>query len=132
VLSAFASFLRLASILLCLIVSVSFALFAISQTSNASAHQQHVLNGEIAPPQEGETAAEAAAAAKKTSTDGQASKGSARRTIDEVAEAITSPFSALTDSSSSEWLKRGVLLALTLAIYGFGLSFLARAIRVRL
>jgi hypothetical protein len=52
--------------------------------------------------------------------------------IDEVAEAATSPFSGLIDNSSSEWLKRGVLLALALAIYGFGLSFLARAIRVRL
>jgi hypothetical protein len=130
--SAIASFLRLASILLCLIVGVSFALFAISQTSNASAHQQRELNGEIPPPQEGETAAEAAAAAKKTSTNGQASKGSPRRVIDEVAEAVTSPFSGLTNSSSSEWFKRGVLLALTLAIYGFGLSFIARAIRVRL
>jgi hypothetical protein len=130
--SAIASFLRLASILLCLIVGVSFMLFAISRTSNASAHQQRVLNGEVAPPQEGETAAEAAAAAKKTSTDGQASKGSPRRVIDEVAEAVTSPFSWLIDKSSSEWLRRGVLLALALAIYGFGLSFLARAIRVRL
>lgn len=131
-LSAIASFLRLASILLCLIVGVSFALFAINQTSNASAHQQQELSGEIPPPQEGETAAEAAAAAKKTHTDGQASKGSPRRVVDEVADAVTSPFSGLIDSSSSEWLKRGVLLALTLAIYGFGLSFLARAIRVRL
>jgi hypothetical protein len=130
--SAIASFLRLASILLCLIVGLSFALFAISQTSNASAHQQGMLNGEIPPPQEGETAAEAAAAAKKRSTSGQASKGSPRRVIDEVAEAVTSPFSGLIDGSSSEWLKRGVLLALTLAIYGFGLSFIARAIRVRL
>lgn len=130
--SAIASFLRLASIVLCLIVGVSFALFAISRTSNASAHQQRVLNGEIAPPQEGETSAEAAAAAKKTSTDGQASKGSPRRVIDEVAEAVTSPFSGVIDNSSSEWLRRGVLLALALAIYGAGLSFLARAIRVRL
>jgi hypothetical protein len=130
--SAIAGFLRLASILLCLIVGVSFALFAINQTSNASAHQQRELNGEIAPPQEAETAAEAAAAKKRTSTNGKASKGSPRRVIDEVAEAVTSPFSGLVDSSSSEWLKRGVLLALTLAIYGFGLSFLARAIRVRL
>jgi hypothetical protein len=124
--------LRLVSIVLCLIVGVSFALFAISRTSDASAHQQRVLSGEIPPPQEGETAAEAAAAAKKASTNGQARKGSPRRVIDEVAEAVTSPFSGLIDGSSSEWLKRGALLALTLAIYGFGLSFLARTIRVRL
>lgn len=131
-LSALARCLRLVSVVLCLIVGVSFALFAINQTSNASAHQQRELNGEIAPPQEGETAAEAAAAARKTNTDGQASKGSPRRVIDEVAEAVTSPFSGLIEDSSSEWLKRGGLLALALAIYGFGLSFLARAIRVHL
>jgi hypothetical protein len=131
VLSALAGALRLASIVLCLIVAVSFGLFAISQTSNASAHQQRELSGEIPPPQEGQTPAEAAAA-QKTAGGGQASKGSARRTIDEVAEAVTSPFSGLTDGASSEWAKRALLLILTLALYGFGLSFLARALRVRL
>jgi hypothetical protein len=131
VLSVIARCLRLASILLCVIVSVSFVLFAISQTSDASAHQQRELSGAIPPPQEGATAAETAAA-QREATSGQASKGSARRTIDEVAEAVTSPFSAITDGSSSEWLKRGALLLLTLAIYGFGLSYLSRAIRVRL
>jgi hypothetical protein len=131
VLSSLASLLRLASIVLCLIVGVSFALFAISQTSNASAHQQRELNGEIPPPQEGQTAAQAAAA-QKASSDGKAAPGSARRTIDEVAEAVTAPFSALTDSANGEWLRRGVLLLLTLAVYGFGLSYIARTIRVRL
>jgi hypothetical protein len=131
VLSATAGLLRLASILLCLIVGVSFALFAIDQTSSASAHQQRELNNEIPPPQEGATPAEAAAA-QRVNADGRAGKGSARRAIDEVAEAVSSPFSALTGGVSSEWLERGLLLLLTLAVYGFGLSFLARAIRVRL
>jgi hypothetical protein len=131
VLSSLASLLRLASIVLCLIVGVSFALFAISQTSNASAHQQRELNGEIPPPQEGQTAAEATAA-QKASSDGKAAPGSVRRTIDDVAEAVTSPFSMFTDSANGEWLKRGVLLLLTLAVYGFGLSYVARTIRVRL
>lgn len=130
-LSSLASLLRLASIVLCLIVAVSFGLFAISQTSNASAHQQRELNGEIAPPQEGQSAAEAAAA-QKPSGDGKAAKGSARRTIDDVAEAVTTPFSGIADGADGEWLKRGLLLLLTLAVYGFGLSFVARAIRVRL
>lgn len=130
-LSPLAGALRLASIVLCLIVTVSFGLFAIDQTSSASAHQQRELNGEIPPPQEGETPTEAATK-QKASTDGQAAGGSTRRTIDEAAEAVTSPFSALTDNAGSEWLKRGLLLMLTLAVYGFGLSFLARAIRMRL
>lgn len=128
-LSATAGVLRLASILLCLIVGVSFALFAIDQTSNASAHQQRELNNEIPAPPEETTPG---AGAPKESTSDKPSKGSPRATVDEVAEAVTSPFSALTENESSEWLKRGLLLVLTLAIYGFGLSFLARAIRVRL
>jgi hypothetical protein len=131
VLSPLAGLLRLASIVLCLIVGVSFALFAISQTSNASAHQQGELNGEIPPPQEGQSSAEAAAS-QKASGDGKAAKGSARRRIDEVAETVTAPFSFVADNASSAWLKRGLLLLLTLAVYGFGLSFVARAIRVRL
>jgi hypothetical protein len=37
----------------------------------------------------------------------------------------------VTESWSSEWSKRGVLLLLTLVIYGFGLGFIARVMRVR-
>jgi hypothetical protein len=130
VLSPIAGCLRLASILLCLVVTVSFALFAISQTSNASAHQQRELNGEVSPPEEAARSGEGAA--QTTAPAGQAAKGSARRRIDEVAEAVTSPFSGVADGAGSEWLKRGLLLTLTLAVYGFGLGFLARTIRVRL
>jgi hypothetical protein len=119
VLSTLAAALRLASILLCLIVGVSFALFVIDQTSNASAHQQHVVNAPNEQPQ----------SSKAPTTRG--GESSARRTIDEAAEAVTSPFSGITAGWSSEWSKRGVLLLLTLAIYGFGLGFLARIVRVR-
>ncbi len=128
---ALARCLRLVSVVLCLIVGVSFALFAIDQTSNASAHQQRELNNEIPPPPDGitETAAAASTSSQPKSTNDESSP---RKTIDEVAEAVTSPFSGIVESWSSEWLKRGVLLLLTLAIYGFGVGFAARAIRVRI
>jgi hypothetical protein len=119
VLSTLAAALRLASIVLCLIVGVSFALFVIHQTSSASAHQQHVVNSPDEEPR----------SFRSTSTRGE--KSSPRKTIDEAAEAVTSPFSGLTDSWSSEWSKRGVLLLLTLVIYGFGLGFVARVMRIR-
>jgi len=128
VLSPIAACLRLASILLCLIVGVSFALFAINQTSNASAHQQHELNNELPSSPE---VATPGAAPKHAGAEGQAKKGSVRRVIDEVAEELTSPFSTLVDGSSSEWLKRATLLLLALLVYGLGLGYLARAIRVR-
>ena len=118
-LSTLAAALRLASLVLCLIVGVSFALFVIHQTSNASAHQQHAVNSSGEPPQHAGSAAT------------RDEKSSPRKTIDEAAEAVTSPFSGVTDGWSSKWAKRGVLLLLTLAIYGFGLGFIARVMRVR-
>ena len=118
-LSTLAAALRLASIVLCLIVGVSFALFAIHQTSDASAHQQRAVN----------SPGEQSRSLSSGSTRGE--KSSPRKTIDEAAETVTSPFSGVTESWSSEWSKRIVLLLLTLAVYGFGLGFIARIMRVR-
>jgi hypothetical protein len=119
VLSTLAAALRLASIVLCLIVGVSFALFAIHQTSSASAHQQQIVNSPGEEPHSFHP------------TSARDEKSSPRKTIDEAAEAVTSPFSGVTESWSSEWSKRGVLLLLTLVVYGFGLGFVSRVMRVR-
>src|SRR6201999_336115 len=121
-LSPISSFMRLVSVALCLIVGASFLLFVVNQTGSASAQQQRELNNEPAP---GVPATTSAGGAPQSGAARDGAKSSPRRVIDEVAEAVTSPFSALTESWSSEWLKRGVLLLLTLAIYGFGLSFVA-------
>lgn len=106
--------MRLASIVICLVAVVSFTLFAVNQTGNASTHQQQELNAEATAP---------ATPPKESSL---------RRSVDDVSEAIASPFSAVTAGSSSQWLIRGVNLLLVLLVYGFGLGFLARLIRVRL
>jgi hypothetical protein len=130
--------LRLASIAACLIAIASFALFAVNQTSSASAHQQGVLNGEVplASP-------ENAATAQPTSTQPAGSthprgsapstkrEGTARRLIDEASNAITSPFAGVTTGWNSQWTIRGVKLLLVLAVYGFGLGFVARVVRAR-
>jgi hypothetical protein len=125
VLSPLASVLRLASVVLCLIVGVSFVLFVVDQTGSASAHQQAELNNETTA-----TGVPNPSAGKGASKD--AGKSSARKKIDEVSESITSPFSFATEATSSEWLSRGIGLVLTLLVYGFALSFLARMIRVRM
>ena len=123
-LPALASALRLASIALCLVVVASFTLFVVNQTGSASAHQQALLSNE--------TRTAPAGAAPDGSLSSRDAKGSARKTIDEISEAVTSPFSFATDATSSEWLVRSIDLALALLVYGFALGFVARAIRVRL
>jgi hypothetical protein len=106
--------LRLASVTICLIVIASFVIFAVNQTKSASTHQQAVLaeNGTASQP-----------ASKH--------EGGLHRTIDDVSAELTSPFAGIVSGSSSEWTTRTVKLLLALLIYGFGLGYLARVVRVR-
>ncbi len=120
-LSPLAGILRLASLALCLVVTASFVLFVVNRTSSASRHQQQELSGEPA-----------ASGGSGPATEGAASSGSLRHTIDEVAKAVTSPFSGVTSGSSSQWVIRGVGLLLALLVYGVGLGFLVRVLRLRL
>jgi hypothetical protein len=111
--------LRWLSVIACMIVAVSFALFVVNQTSAASAHQQKEVLGEASKE-------EPAPAAPKL-----AQEGTVHRTIDEASDKLTSPFSGITAGSSSEWVVHGVGLLGALILYGFGLGYLARVIRVR-
>jgi hypothetical protein len=112
--SSLASLLRLASWLICLIVAASFLVFAVEQTSSASTHQQEEL---------GSTTPSGAPAHKH--------EGAPHKALDEASDFLTSPFSAVVAGSTSQWAIRGVKTVLALLIYGFGLSYLARVIRVR-
>ncbi len=104
--------LRIASAVICLIVIASFAIFAIGQTKSASNHQQEAINGPSAP-----------VAAKHEST--------VHKAIDEASNELTSPFAGIVSSSSGEWAVRSVKLLIALVVYGFGLGYLARVLRVR-
>jgi hypothetical protein len=124
VLSAIAGFLRLASILICLIVVASFAVFVVDQAKGASTHQQEVVNNG------------AAATNTPTGASGQAKTSASQESgvheaIDEASNELTSPFSGITSGSSSQWVIRGVNLAVALIVYGFGVGYLARVLRVR-
>ncbi len=108
-----------------MIAVASFALFVVNETSSASTHQQRELNGDpTAPVAKPGTAAPPAAKHSQEST--------LRQTVDDVSETLTSPFSGVTAGSSSQWVIRGVNVLLALIVYGFGLGFLARVIRIRL
>jgi hypothetical protein len=104
--------LRVASWIACLIVVASFGLFALNQTSSASTHQQNELTG------------------AETSTK-PAHKGTVHKAIDEAAAELTSPFSEITAGSNSEWVVHGVGTLIALIVYGVGVGYLARVLRIR-
>jgi hypothetical protein len=106
--SLLAKVIRVASITICLIVAVSFLLFAVNETSTASGHQQAELSGQPAA--------------------AQTHEGSFHRKVDEVSEELTAPVSGL---SSSAWGEHGLRLIFALLVYGFALGYLARVVRVR-
>jgi hypothetical protein len=123
VLSSFAGLLRLASLVICLIVIASFTIFVVNQTSSASTHQQEELGGTPAT-----TTVTPGRPPPKTQPP---HKSTVHKTIDEASDGLTSPFSGITSGFSSQWAIRGIKLLLALVLYGFGLGFLARVIRVR-
>jgi hypothetical protein len=108
-------FLRLASFVICLIVVASFVIFATQQTKSASKQQTEAVSGN------------SSASSPKTATH----ESSLHKDIDEASTELTSPFAGIVSGSSSEWVIRGVKLLLALVVYGFGLSYLARVLRVR-
>jgi len=121
VLPFIARVLRLASIAICAIAVLYFAAFALDQTSSASTHQQAAVNA-AGPP--GTTSEGAGTQAKHESGLHEA--------IDEVFAKLVSPFSGVTSSNSSAWTIHIVDTLLVLIVYGFGLAFLARLLKLGL
>jgi predicted PurR-regulated permease PerM len=116
--------LRLASVAICLIVIASFGLFAINETKSASGRQQAQLLSETPAATTGTHASSGAG------TSAPKHESAVHKAIDEASSKLTSPFSGVL-SSSSEWARRSGNLLLALLIYGFGLGYLARMLRVR-
>jgi hypothetical protein len=109
--------LRLASFVICLIVIVAFVLFAVNKTSNASKHQTEAIA--VGP------------STTHSNSKSATHESSVHKAIDEASQELTSPFAGIVSGSSSEWVIHGVKLLIALAVYGFGLSYVARAIRIR-
>ena len=108
----------MASWVICLIVLASFLVFVVDQTSAASTHQQEDLDSPRSA---------SAAGASGTSKH----ESDLHKTIDEASNVFTSPFAGVFSGSNSQWLIRGGETVLALLIYGFGLGYLARVLRVR-
>jgi hypothetical protein len=92
--------------------------FALDRTKTASNDQTEAISGRHA--------------ASSSKNANGAHEGGLHKAIDETSEHLTSPFAGVISGSDSEWANRGVRLLLALVVYGFGLGFLARTLRVRL
>jgi hypothetical protein len=99
--------LRACSFLCCALVLASFGLFSISQASGASKQQLAELS----------STATASPSVHQT--------GQPKRFIDSAATTLTGPFRSFLPASS-EWGTEIGATILGLALYGFGLGYLAR------
>ena len=102
--------LRLASTVATVFVVLSFALFAIDQTETSSAETVARLDNQ-----------------RQKDTQAQESTG-VRGAIDDVSDALLTPFEGLVSDSGSEWVRRGVPALLGFLLYGLALRLLANAI----
>jgi hypothetical protein len=109
--------MRIASIGICALVAISFLIFAADQSKSASGSQQ--------------TALERGASSGATVHEATKHKSGFHKAIDEAASEFTSPFSDIVSASKSEWGNQMVKLILALLVYGFGLGYAARFLRVR-
>jgi hypothetical protein len=110
--------LRTVAVITSAIVLVSFGLFAIDESRDAS-------NASVA----GIAGLEATRVADPTASEERAREqahGKVHEAIDDADDVLVKPFASITNGSSSSWVRRGVPTLLALLIYGLGLSFLAR------
>lgn len=110
--------IRYVAILASAFVVVSFGLFAIDETREASATTRADIadSGPNRDPEE-ETVVKKVQAREHSSV---------RRAIDDVNEQITSPFAGIVGTDQNIWVQRGVPALLALLCFGVGLGYLAR------
>jgi hypothetical protein len=106
--------LRWASVLATLLVVAGFTMFAADHLGHASRQQVSALE-DAGPRQE---------------TAREASHSGFREGVDDINDALLRPFAGVT-SSSNDWVRRGVPTLLAVLVYGLGLGFLARYVRIR-
>jgi hypothetical protein len=113
--------LRTASIVASIIVLLSFGLFArdeIRDASNASVAAVAGLKATRTP---------SPSASQERARERAHSR--VREAVDDADDILVAPFAPLTKNTSDSWVARGVPTLLALAVYGFGLSVLARYAR---
>jgi hypothetical protein len=115
--------LRTVSIVASAIVLLSFALFGIDETRDASEQSAASIAGLKATRASDPSARQERA--RERAHSGQ------REVVDDADDVLVAPFAPVVSSSESSWVRRGVPTLIALVVYGFGLSFLARFARGR-
>jgi hypothetical protein len=109
----FTGLIRVASLVACLIVVMSFLIFATHQADGATGNQVASL---------GNNSLQIANAKDKPS--------SLRKTITDASNTLTSPFNGILNSQNP-WPAHIIQLLIALALYGFGIGFAVRWVRMR-
>lgn len=116
VIRAVSALVLLASRIACLIVIAWFVVFAVGQSTSAATHQVDELSSGAPHP---------------LPKPHSGKEGAAKKALNEAAKVITSPFSSLTSHMRSAWLSHGAATLLVLLVYGLGVGFLIRIVRLR-
>jgi hypothetical protein len=115
--------LRTVAVVAGAIVLLSFALFAVDETRDASERSAQAIAGLEATRASDPSASQERARERAHST--------ARELVDDADDVLVAPFAPIVSSSESSWVRRGVPTLLALIVFTFGLSFLARYARGR-
>ncbi len=118
--TGFARFLHYVSILLTLVIGLSWVMFAVDEVGDASDEQSR----KIVDP-------ESTAPAGTTPAPVVKEKRTFRSTVDDAAEWLTSPFDGIVAEDGNVWLRHTVPAILGVLLYGLGLAVLARWIVTR-
>lgn len=112
--------LRTASLVASALVIIGFAFFAIDQTQEASERSRDRIAGirEADPPPDTERRREREHSA-------------VREFVDDANDLLLKPFAQIV-TSKEPWVNRGLPALMALAVYGFGLGYLASYARGRL
>jgi hypothetical protein len=107
--------IRSLAIVLSLIVTAGFVLFAIDDFGRASNNSRDRIAGTARP----DPTPTAERAREKRNSSG-------RELIDDANDVLLSPFAGLVAKDHSRWVQHGVPALLGLLVYGFLLGFIAR------
>ncbi len=115
-LNLFAGLVRIASLAACTIVVIAFIVFATHQANDAATQQVADLGSS------------SAVAAHTKAVDAKPS--ALRQAVTDASNTLTSPFHNVL-GTSNQWGMHISQLVIALLLYGFGLSFLMRAVLLR-
>ena len=114
--------LRLGSIVVCMIVVIAFILFASNQAGDATSQQLTLL---------GNTSNSiTATGATGTTAQPPGKSETPRQYVTDASNTLTSPFHNVFGTTSA-WGMHISQLVIALLVYGFGVGFLLRAVRMR-